>query len=1166
MKKTVIIVAAIVLFWIGGVNAFEMRSGYYVGSGVPRSITGLGLSPDLVIIKADTAAGRAVWRSSAMASDSTAYFENAAYNYSGAITTLNTDGFSLGTDPGVNAANIRYTWVAFSGSGGNDFKVGSYTGTGADDRNITGLGFQPNLAVIKRDGASLGVWSTSKMGADNTHYFSATAPTADRIQALQSDGFQVGSNAEVNLNGQTYYYFTFKAGADSLTIESYTGDGVDNRSIALGFKPDLVWVKQSAAANVAVMRNNRNYGDETQLFSATANAVDHIQTLEASGFSVGTNARVNANASVYYCVGFRGVPTTTPSGVFRMISGSYVGNGASQSIADLPFQPELVIIKSDSTGAAVFSSPMMASDSTATFATAAVNFVNGIVSRNNTGFTVGANAAVNSLAVTYRWIAFSGSGSSNFTVGAYTGTGLDNRSITGLGFTPDLVVVKRNAASLGVFKTSAIAGDATAYFSATADTADRVQSLETDGFQIGANAEVNTAASTYFYFAFKNTTGQCTVGAYTGNGIDNRSISGLGFRPGLAWIKRPELTSGAVQKARNLSGDSAQYFTATANALDMVQALETDGFQVGTNATVNANLVDYRYAAWKSTSTRLACAVQPTSAVAGTIISPSVQVIIQDADGNTDTADNSTPVTIAIANNPGGGTLAGTLTKTAAAGIVTFNDLSINKTGTGYTLNASASGLTSAITDSFNISPATAAQVVFSVQPATTPANSVITPEVQVLIQDALGNNIVSDSSTQVTVSLGSNPAGGTLAGTLTKTATNGTVVFNDLSSNNPGSGYTLTANASGLTAAVSNAFTISPPPNITTLTPTSGAINIRPNATLAIQFSQVMDQPSTINALTLKAIRDNNAVSLESPAVSGSSTWDASGQTLYFTPLAAMEKGYTYQATISTNAKNADLGALATAESWSFTVTYDQAAANTFYSSDGKVRVVLAGGALPVDGLVDINQNPITQPRFVDPAKITLANSKAGGAGSITELNAFDAYGSRVSTSFASSVTLTFFYDDLDNDGVIDGTTPPVPAANLMIYRLDESHGLWVRLPGSTVDLVNHLVSAPITGFSVYALMATSATDSSAVFTFPNPYKPSLGHSSITFSNIPTQGVIKIFTLSGDLVKTISNTSNGQFNWDARNEAGELLTSGLYFYVVKATGGTSTGKLVIIR
>ncbi|MBU1617584.1 MAG: hypothetical protein KKF06_07420 [Candidatus Margulisbacteria bacterium] len=69
MKKTVIIVAAIVLFWIGGVNAFEMRSGYYVGSGVPRSITGLGLSPDLVIIKADTAAGRAVWRSSAMASD-----------------------------------------------------------------------------------------------------------------------------------------------------------------------------------------------------------------------------------------------------------------------------------------------------------------------------------------------------------------------------------------------------------------------------------------------------------------------------------------------------------------------------------------------------------------------------------------------------------------------------------------------------------------------------------------------------------------------------------------------------------------------------------------------------------------------------------------------------------------------------------------------------------------------------------------------------------------------------------------------------------------------------------------------------------------------------------------------------------------------------------------
>jgi hypothetical protein len=60
-------------------------------------------------------------------------------------------------------------------------------------------------------------------------------------------------------------------------------------------------------------------------------------------------------------------------------------------------------------------------------------------------------------------------------------------------------------------------------------------------------------------------------------------------------------------------------------------------------------------------------------------------------------------VTISLANNPGGSTLGGTLTATAVDGVATFTNLTLNQAGTGYTLHATASGLSTATTSSFNV-------------------------------------------------------------------------------------------------------------------------------------------------------------------------------------------------------------------------------------------------------------------------------------------------------------------------------------------------------------------------------------------------------------------------------------------------------------------------------
>ena len=88
--------------------------------------------------------------------------------------------------------------------------------------------------------------------------------------------------------------------------------------------------------------------------------------------------------------------------------------------------------------------------------------------------------------------------------------------------------------------------------------------------------------------------------------------------------------------------------------------------------------------------------------MAGAAISPAVQVSVEDANGNVVTSDNSS-VTIAIGANPGNGTLSGTLTVAAVNGVATFNGLSINKAGTGYTLTATDGSLTAATSNAFDV-------------------------------------------------------------------------------------------------------------------------------------------------------------------------------------------------------------------------------------------------------------------------------------------------------------------------------------------------------------------------------------------------------------------------------------------------------------------------------
>lgn len=597
---------------------FSMQTGYYVGNGGTNAVSGLGFQPQVVIIKSDTSAGQAIWKSSAMPANTTAFFAGTAVN-TASLITFTANGFTVANNATTNTANVRYNWVAFAGSdctAAGTLCAGSYSGNGTSPRKIT-TGFGPALVMVKHSSTTAATFRTSSMAANMGQYFTTTAQvtTGGLFTTLDADGFNVG--ATINTASNTYYYLAFKAVSGIMAVGSYAGDGLDNKNITgygVGAVPDFALVKNATSATTAnrnpVMNCTHSYGDYSSFISAaTANAVNHIQKLQDNGLQVGSSVQVNESAQTIYWAAFGGAPAPAAGAdSFDMETGSYTGNGTALNVTGLDSTPDLVIIKDNAANYAVFRTSLMAGNTTAYLANAVANFTTGITSINADGFSIGASTVVNTSGNTYHWQAFGNaydpitrSGAADFMIGAYMGNGVDNRNVTELPFQPNFVATKRNSTSAGAWRTSAQAGDVSAFFGATAEAANVMQSLQSDSFQVGTNAVANGSGSLYHWFSFKNGD-NFTVGSYTGNGT-SQTVN-VGFQPDLVWVKRTTTASGALHRSSSLVGDATQYFLNTANITSGITGFAATGFTVtGTTAGSNASGGTYRYAAWRKQAT-----------------------------------------------------------------------------------------------------------------------------------------------------------------------------------------------------------------------------------------------------------------------------------------------------------------------------------------------------------------------------------------------------------------------------------------------------------------------------------------------------------------------------------------------------------------------------------
>jgi hypothetical protein len=319
---------------------------------------------------------------------------------------------------------------------------------------------------------------------------------ANTLLALGAATAAAAFVATISNSGNSFQAAAIFPGAIKMASGTYTGNATDNRAITVGFQPDFVIVKDTNATE-GVARNSSMAGDVSKpMGSLTAFVANNIQSLDANGFTVGLDNRVNRNGRTYHWVAFK---TNSQA----MKAGTYNGNGTTQSITGVGFQPELVILMGNNAQRAA----ARYSGAARTYGfDASTGVTTGVTAFGADGFSVGAAAEANANGVAYHYVAFNDFANS-ISVGSYTGNNTDDRAIATPNFQPEFVMVRADDTATGRaanWHPFSFAGDNTLLFAATASGTNRIQAFQPAGFQVGTSTDVNANTVSYRYVAVRS--------------------------------------------------------------------------------------------------------------------------------------------------------------------------------------------------------------------------------------------------------------------------------------------------------------------------------------------------------------------------------------------------------------------------------------------------------------------------------------------------------------------------------------------------------------------------------------------------------------------------------------------------------------------------------------
>jgi hypothetical protein len=339
-------------------NGLDKPSDYfntklYTGTGSAQSISGIGFAPDFLWIKDRTNANShqlidAVRGSNKVLVSDANYSEDTDSNR---VSSLDADGFSLGTNSNVNqsSANIAsWNWKA-NGAGVSNtagsitstvsanttsgFSIVSWTTPASGNFTVGhGLGVTPSMVIIKVTTQTGDWWVYHKgLGVNTTDYLSLNQTIAESsLTSMWGStgmtstlcGFGAGISAYSN-NPMIAYCFAEVKGFSK--FGSYTGNGsTDGTFIYTGFKPAFVMMKNASQSGKWLMMDNKRptsggnpnnarlFADVGNVESTASNMIDIL----SNGFKLRTSdTDHNASGDINIYMAFAENPFVTSTSV-----------------------------------------------------------------------------------------------------------------------------------------------------------------------------------------------------------------------------------------------------------------------------------------------------------------------------------------------------------------------------------------------------------------------------------------------------------------------------------------------------------------------------------------------------------------------------------------------------------------------------------------------------------------------------------------------------------------------------------------------------------------------------------------------------------------------------------------------------------------------------------
>jgi hypothetical protein len=361
------------------VDGFQ-KVGSYTGTGAAGNMVETGFEVGWILIKCSSAAnGWIIWDNKRGGDKSLFPHSSTSEVTSTYDIDFTSNGFIIqSTNTPENASGQTYIYLAIAADPDettptveNSFDVVTYTGNGSTQSIATD--FKPDFVWIKgrSDAEGARLFDTIR-GANNAIFSNSTggeAAVTGELTSLDSNGFTLGSNENVNQSSQTYVAWCWKAGdhddnlpqintegtidsvvsvndAAGFSIVKFNGGNTSGTTVGHGLSsaPELIIVKNTSdiASWPVLTQTGYTIGATTFTLSASSNYLALNSTTGYISYTFdqqlgGTNnGGLASDVLIAYCF-------TSITGYQKV--GSYTGDGSSSNAINLGFQPRWVMIK-----------------------------------------------------------------------------------------------------------------------------------------------------------------------------------------------------------------------------------------------------------------------------------------------------------------------------------------------------------------------------------------------------------------------------------------------------------------------------------------------------------------------------------------------------------------------------------------------------------------------------------------------------------------------------------------------------------------------------------------------------------------------------------------------------------------------------------------------------